>query len=169
MTDTKVDLGDFEGLEVIATTIAIRNTGDGLSKAMEVDPQVLHQNDTVYVVMECKVTDVAHPTVKDAETKVTRKHVLKAGNATIVDGKLVRVALNEIADKIQKARDEATKAQALDLDYNPLGVGEDGSKTAGPANGAAARTGAKKAPAKRPPAKKTAKKSRALASVKVEE
>ncbi len=146
------ELGEFEGSEVTGTTIAIRNAGDGLSAAMKVDPQILHLNDTVFVVMECRVADVAFPPVKDAETKVTRKHVLRAGNATIVDGKLVRAALNETAAKIEKARDEATKAQRLDLEYDPL------APKPGKATAAAKKAPTKKASAaKKAPAKKAAK------------
>lgn len=156
------DLGEFEGSEVTGTTIAIRNAGDGLSAAMKVDPQILHLNDTVFVVMECRVADVAFPPVKDAETKVTRKHVLRAGNATIVDGKLVRAALNEMASKIEKARDEESKAQRLDLDYDPLNPDAEKPKKA---SGVAAKSPAKKAPARKGAAKKAPAKRGGLDAV----
>jgi hypothetical protein len=85
-----VDLGTFEGRKVTKTTISVRNAGDGLSQAMAVDPQLLHQSDTVYVVIECKVGPVSFDPIKDSETECERKHVLKAGAATTIDAALVK-------------------------------------------------------------------------------
>lgn len=145
MPDTEIaDLGKNEGLEVVGTTIAVRNTGDGLSQAMKVKPQIMHHGEMIYVVIECKVIDVQHPFADDTETKVHRKHILKAGNAVTVPGDLVRSALNEMVGRIQKARDEATNATALDLDYDPLEVGE-----AGAGAGESETTAAKAEPVKK--------------------
>lgn len=151
MAPKTVDLGDLDGIPVAGTTIAIRNAGDGLSKAMKVDPKILHHRETVFVVLECEVIDVQFPEIKDAN-EIMRKHVLRAGVATIIDRSSVIAAIDAQRDKIQAARDAETGAQSLfegDPNADPLGVAA--SKTRKKPSGAT--TGASK------PSKRTAKKA----------
>lgn len=154
-----IDLGSFEDGKVVGTTLKITNTGDGLSKAMQVEPQLLHSGQTVFVVLECEVGPITFDPVEDSGT-YERKHSLKAGRATFADRKAVVKLIEDTATKIQAARDEATNAQALDLNYDPLGVGEDGEPVepddvtpAKPARATRARK-VVKAPAKKPRALK---------------
>jgi len=110
------DLGVFEDRTITKTTIAMRNAGDGLSQAMAIDPQLLHQGDTVYVVMECKVGPVSFDPIKDSETECVRKHVLRAGAATIVDAHLVKAAVEAQTAKIVEAREKEKGIQQLPTD-----------------------------------------------------
>ena len=48
-------ISDYEGHAVTGASVSIRNTGDGLSKAMGVDPVKLELGSTVFVVLECEV------------------------------------------------------------------------------------------------------------------
>ena len=89
MAKAKKKLTAFEGEEVLGTTIKITNAGDGLSKAMSIDFQEL----------------------KDADGAM-RVHVLKAGRATMVDGKLVA----DVLDEQDKRLEEAAGVQRLPLD-----------------------------------------------------
>lgn len=114
-----MDLGSFEGSPVLGTAIKVRNTGDGLSASVKVDPVILRQHDRVYVVMECDVIDVQHPIVKDTEG-VCRTAVLRAGNATIVDRELVAAHLAAQAERIQLAREAEAGVTRL-----PYGEGPD--------------------------------------------
>ncbi len=75
---TKISLGSFDKKPVLATGIRITNAGDGLSKALQVDPKVMHHNEKIYVVLETEVTNVAFPPVKDTDG-VQRLHTLRAG------------------------------------------------------------------------------------------
>lgn len=178
------DLGAFEGRTVTKATIAVRNAGDGLSAAMKVNPENLHQGDTVYVVLECKVGPVSFDPIKDSETECERKHVLRAGAATLIDGALVRSAIEEQTARIIAARDAEAGRLAITPDAAELmekltaehGEGKhkrrkkdcpvchpftaDVEKANGrPSGAAAARAGAKKTTGKsdkKPPAKKTA-------------
>ena len=77
------DLGMFEARPITETRIKVTNAGDGLSQAGQVDPQVMHQGETVHVVLECEVDKVTFEPIKD-EFGLIRVHVLKAGAATIV-------------------------------------------------------------------------------------
>lgn len=101
-----VDLGEFEGRKVTKTTIAVRNAGDGLSKAMKVDPILLHQGDRVYVVLECDVDKVTFDPYDDGVC--SRIQNLNAGVATIIDGAVVRDALDQQRDRI-KLHDDAQR------------------------------------------------------------
>lgn len=98
-------LPKFDGRDVIASSIAVRNAGDGLSKAMKVEPEAYHIGDKVFVVLECEVANVAHePIDKDAPRgPQRRKHVLRAGTATLVDETLVKDVLEEQRLKIEQA------------------------------------------------------------------
>lgn len=101
MTDTmeKVDLGDFEGRIVTKATIAVRKAGDGLSQAMKVDPVLLHQGDTVYVVLECTVGKVLFDPYDDGVC--ARVQNLVAGTATIIGADAVKTAIDAQRERIR--------------------------------------------------------------------
>lgn len=101
-TAAKPALGKFDGRDVIQSTIAVTNAGDGLSKAMSVDPTAMHLHDKVFVVLECEVNRIGFAEVGDTG-KVARVHNLKAGAAVIVDENLVREHLDEMAKRIEEA------------------------------------------------------------------
>lgn len=88
---------------MLGTRVAITNAGDGLSEAMLVDPNELELGSTVYVVLECTTTRVQYEPVKDTDTLI-RKHVLRAGTATLVDGTLVHDVLEAQRLAIEKAK-----------------------------------------------------------------
>lgn len=110
------ELGVFEGREIIGTKIAITNAGDGLSKAMAIEPEQLSLGEKVYVVLEADVSKVAIEPVKDTDS-VMRVQTLRAGTATIVDAALVKEVLDEQRIKIEEAEG------VVRLDF---GDGEDG-------------------------------------------
>lgn len=116
---TKNPLGMFDRREVIKATIAVTNAGDGLSKAMAVDPSAMDLGDKVYVVLECEVSKVTFTEVDDT-SKLARNHSLKAGDATIVDEDLVREHLDAMAERIERA--QGVHRLPLDGDGEP---GED--------------------------------------------
>lgn len=100
---SKTALGKFGGREVVAAKVKVTNAGDGLSKAVAVDPVGLDIGDKVYVVLECDVADVGFSPAKDDGRKLVRTHALKTLNATIVDEDLVRAHLDDQAERIEKA------------------------------------------------------------------
>lgn len=100
---TKIELAPFEGHDVSASSVSIRNTGDGLSKAMTVNATELHKGDVVYVVLECETEKIRFdpiPKTDDWE----RVHMLVAGRATIVDREAVDKALDDQQERIEKAQ-----------------------------------------------------------------
>lgn len=103
----------FEGKDVIASSIAIRNAGDGLSAALQVEPVAYNHGHKVYVVLECDVADVQHPpaVANQYGGALVRKHIFKTVAGTVVDEDLVR----EVLDAQQKKIEEAAGIQRLDL------------------------------------------------------
>jgi hypothetical protein len=98
------DLGEFDGQQVLRTTIAVTNAGDGLSDALKVDPALLHLGDKVYVVLECEVSKIRLDPIKDTDA-LTRVHTLRAGTATMVDADMVQAQLAEQAERIALAKE----------------------------------------------------------------
>ena len=105
-------LGTFEARPITETRIKVTNAGDGLSQAVQVDPQVLHHGETVHVVLECEVDKVTLEPIKD-EFGLVRVHVLKAGAATIVPADLVADLLADQQDRIRRARQATDDQQEM--------------------------------------------------------
>lgn len=101
-TKKAAGIGKFEGHDTIGTRIAITSAGDGLSKAMAIEPESLKLGETVYVVLEAVVSKIAYEPVKDTSS-VVRVQTLKAGTATMVDAELVTEVLEEQRLKIEEA------------------------------------------------------------------
>lgn len=99
-------LSRFDGRDVLRTTIAITNAGDGLSEAMAVDPRELHLGERVRVVLDCEVAKVRFDPIKGTDA-LARVHVLRAGDATIVDDDLVEEHLRVQRERIAVAKEQA--------------------------------------------------------------
>lgn len=120
MTDNTAHLGSYKGHEVLGATVSIRNTGDGLSQAMNVDPVELELGSTVHVVLECEVEKHRYDPIKDTHG-LQLVNMLKAGRATIIDESTVRDALDEQQRRIE----EAEGVLRLDVDGgHEVGGGE---------------------------------------------
>lgn len=119
MTRTKSEstIASFETREVIGSTIAVTNAGDGLSKAMDIEPVELHIGDVVHVVLECEVAKVTHTVSKDDNSKLVRVQSLRAGVATIVAAELVE----EVIDAQRAKNDEAAGLARLPFDEDAVG------------------------------------------------
>lgn len=114
-------LHPFEGKEVVLSTIAITGAGDGLSKAMSVAPQEFHHGQLVTVVVQCEVSKVTMVPIKDAPSRLERKHTFSAGIATIVEPALVQ----EVLDKQRQLIEAAAGIQPLPFNDGPDQTGTD--------------------------------------------
>lgn len=92
----------LNGIVIEETSVKITNSGDGLSKALAVDPPNVRHRDTVHVVLECVVADMQTPIIKDSDGNEL-KMVLRAGRASIVDADLVAEVLDEQDRRIEEA------------------------------------------------------------------
>lgn len=116
----KAKLHRFEGREVIGTRIAITRAGDGLSKALAIEPEELTLGQKVYVVLECTVTKIAYEPVGDTDS-LTRVQTLQAGAATTVDHDLVA----EVLDDQQRRIEQAQGIERLDFEEGDTDGGSD--------------------------------------------
>lgn len=105
-------LGEYRGRRVTATSIAIRNAGDGLSQAMEIAPEVYEPGDTVYVLLECTVDKHNFALVEKGDS-YELKQVFKAGTATVVDDQGSKKKIAQQANKVQRAREEKVGTQRI--------------------------------------------------------
>jgi hypothetical protein len=101
--ETEMELGTFEGRDIVQTSVAVTNAGDGLSQSLTVEPRILHVGDTGAVVLEYTVTKVGFVPVKDTDV-LARVATLKAGNATLIDLDVVGSALEANRVRIEQAR-----------------------------------------------------------------
>src|SRR5262245_20036556 len=92
-------LHDVEGKPVHMATIKIVGAGDGLSKALAIDPEEYHQGDRAYVVLECTMLRLGFEPVSPAlpSGPQVRVHTFKAGTAAIVERSLVGKIIDEQA------------------------------------------------------------------------
>ncbi len=106
----------YEGHDVLGATVALRNTGDGLSAAMAIEPIKLPQFSTVYVLVEAEVEKHRYDPIKDGGGTLTLVNMLKATNATIVPEGMegdVKAALNDQAERIAAAAAKAAEDPTL--------------------------------------------------------
>lgn len=95
-------LHPYQGREVLSAGVKIRNAGDGLSKALSVDPVEYPIDTRIHVVLECDVAKHTYEEIKDTDG-LTLIHDLKAGRATIVDASLVEDFLDDQERRIEEA------------------------------------------------------------------
>lgn len=154
---SKKQLHEFEGREVVGTTIVLTNTGDGLSKAVAVENVEILHGQKVYLVIEAEAEKVRFDKSKDDPSKLIRVQILKGGTISIVDFKLVA----EVLTRQEEANDKlAARAKIpFDKDINKPGDWETPERLPGApapigdlAKQAVKKAGAKKAAAPRTPA-----------------
>lgn len=122
---TTTELSPYQGQEVLKTSVAVRNAGDGLSQALGIDPEELKLRSTVYVVLECEVKRHEHQPI-DGTDALELKQILRAGNATMVDGSVVKEMIDQQADRIKRAREAAVGTQRLPTEEEAEKVHADG-------------------------------------------
>jgi hypothetical protein len=103
----------FEDRDVLDATIAVTKAGDGLSKDLGVRPQEFRQHETVYVVLETRVSRVAYIDHPDDEDSSRRVHTLVTQNASIVDGQAVAELLAETKKLLAKKAEDDRAAKGV--------------------------------------------------------
>lgn len=142
-------LDTFEGDSVVQMTIALKNAGDGLSKAITTEPRKMRIGDKGVLVIEFEVTAVDHKVIKDTGT-LQRQHDLRAGTATFVERELV-------AQVLEAQEGANRRAAELAKGIEPIGGFVEPPAPETERAAARARTAAKKAAPASTPAAKPAK------------
>jgi hypothetical protein len=107
------ELDRFEGRDVLDATIQVTKAGDGLSKDLSVRPQQFKQHETVYVVLETRVSKVTYADHPDNENASRRVHTLVTANASIVDGQAVASMLAETKRLLAKKAEADRAAKGI--------------------------------------------------------
>lgn len=103
-----MSLHQFEGRDVLQTPVRITRAGDGLSRALLIDPTEYRIGDQLFVLLEVEVDDVTHKRIPETDA-LMRRHSFAAGIATVVDGKWAKDAIT----KQRKANLEAAGVTEL--------------------------------------------------------
>lgn len=133
MVDAK--LTPFEGKDVVRATMAVVGAGDGLSKAMALDPMEIPEGTSVTIVIRGVVEEVSYKKIsKDTPKLLGRKHKIVAGTATFLDNALVAKALDEQDEKIRVAKEKAHGVERLAAadGSDPVGEAEKAAKARHP-------------------------------------
>lgn len=99
-------LGEFDNKPVRRTSLIIRGTGDGLSKAMRTEPQLIHAGEKRYVLMEIIGDKIRHDLMDDGDAW-DRVHMTVAQTCALVDEEFARDAIDAQAEKNLKLEEEA--------------------------------------------------------------
>lgn len=100
--EQKNGLTAFEGKDVLSTAVSVTRAGDGLSKALAVEPLEMHVGEVGVMVLRYEVGKVRFDPVPDTDG-LQRVHVLIAGTATFIDEDTVQEALDNQQRKIDSA------------------------------------------------------------------
>lgn len=105
-------LGTFDGKPVKRTSLIVRKTGDGLSKAMETDPQIIHSGERRFVLYEIIGDKIRHDPI-DNGMAWCRVHITNADTVALVDEEFARDAIEQQRDKNRVLEDERKGALQL--------------------------------------------------------
>jgi hypothetical protein len=108
-------LPDYEGLPTKRTSIAVTNTGDGLTNAMAVEPILYAVGSTQYVVIECTVDKHGHAII-DGEAAYEVEQKFKGGVGMVVDADLVKPMIDKQRERVQLAKEKAEGTMRLAFD-----------------------------------------------------
>lgn len=116
----------FEGSDVTEASLRITRAGDGLSDALDLEPEALHHGERVYYVLEGLVSQVNHVPVKAGSTKLRRVHTVVAQRIAPLAQHQADPYLNAEQERIAKLRQEMegelTLAEQEERDLEPGSV-----------------------------------------------
>lgn len=115
-------LGTHHGEPVIKSSIAIKNAGDGLSKAMKIEPQLLEPRSTVMVLLECEVGPETYSPIPDTNCWALTQNLI-AGTATIVNDQASERKLRTAANKVAQLAEQKKGVQRIPGTENAQGNG----------------------------------------------
>lgn len=111
MTTQQV-LPEFEGQQVHKSTVKIAKAGDGLSEALDLEPQALNMGDEVCFVLRGKVRKVSHEEGRD--NAIVRVHTVDTTGIAPIDQATADEMIAAENDRVAKLRDERDGQQRID-------------------------------------------------------
>lgn len=104
-----MSLPKFEKKEVVTASVKITNAGDGLSTALQIEPVALAIGDEVFYLLKGVVNHVDHVPVTATSKTLERKHTVKTLEITAVPAEMAGPILEEAAERIAEAQEEAAR------------------------------------------------------------
>ncbi len=101
----------FEGKEVVATSVVIAGAGDGLSAALQIDPDEIHQGDVRYYLLKTHCEKVQFVPAGGSEKLLDRKHTMKTDEITTVPESMAEPTIAEARERIEEAQAEAAREE----------------------------------------------------------
>jgi hypothetical protein len=105
-----LDLGDYEGYPIIETGIIINKTGDGLSKAMNVEPVSITPGEKAQIVVGLRKTKDRYDFIRDKSNRIIGVKWIQIFDATVAaftKSTNAKKELDQMASKIEKAKADA--------------------------------------------------------------
>lgn len=114
---------EFEGDEIVGSSIKITKAGDGLSDALAIDPVTFHRGDVVYFVLQGKVRYAAFPPEKKDSERLLRQHIIDTTDIAIVSEADVAALLQanraRIETGLQALADQMRVDDPEDHEFSP--------------------------------------------------
>jgi hypothetical protein len=106
----------FEGSDVTDAALKITKAGDGLSAALDLEPEALHHGERVYYVLEGIVSQVNHVPTKPGSAKLRRVHTVVAQRIAPIAQHQADPILNMEQERVARLRQEQEGALTLEDD-----------------------------------------------------
>ena len=119
MSDDSKVLGKYKGLPVTGTSIVVNKLGDGLSKAVGIEPVVIGADERAYLAVLVTKTKDRYDLVRNDEGKAigyVLVQVFDSQMAIFVDGKAVAKEIDTMRERIRKAEEEAKGVLSFELE-----------------------------------------------------
>jgi hypothetical protein len=116
MKDSSEILGDYKGLPITGTSVVVNKLGDGLSKAVDVEPLVPDVGEDVYIACRVRKTKDRYDVVRDDSgnaVSYTLVQIFDSTGAMFTDAKLARAGIQKMQERIKKL--EAERKGQLEL------------------------------------------------------
>lgn len=117
-------LGKFEGKDVRGSAVVIKRAGDGLSKELRINPEVIPDGATVYFVLKGEVDHVSFPKVDKASKDKIRRHTVNTIEVTRVEAEDVEPFLEAARRRIAEAEEAERLAEEKAAGVQRLPVGD---------------------------------------------
>lgn len=103
MTQEQIDLGTFEGMQVLNAAVEIPNAAGGLREPMQLDPRLIHHGDEGYLILKYKARKVRFDPIKDTNA-LTRVTVLDVVEGMFTEEEVVAHHLAAQAERLAEAK-----------------------------------------------------------------
>ena len=116
-------LGTYEDRPILSSSIIVNKLGDGLSKAVDVEPIVVNMGEFAFLAVKVRPTKHRYDAIRDEQNKIVGYELVQifdSVGAAFTDAKMSAKAIEIMANKIaeEQARRKSQLTLALGEDVN---------------------------------------------------